>query len=188
MRIPLHFAAGFAVATAALLTNAAVGQGSSALFKGHNSNAPLSWSADRIEVQDANNRVMLNGGVVAQQAELTMSAGRVTIAYSKGGGSGVSVDRLDAGGGVTFKRGTDVARGDFAVYDLNRKLITLVGNVTLTQDRGVVRGGRLFIDLNSNRGSLNGGGADSGPAIPGVPDAPKSSSGRVSGSFDVSKQ
>jgi lipopolysaccharide export system protein LptA len=178
MKSALLFGTGFAIA-ATLIASTAIGQGSSSPFSGHNSNAPLSWSADRIEVQDGANRVVLNGGVVAQQAELTLTATRVTIAYSKGGGAGISVDRLDAGGGVTFKRGADVARGDFAVYDLQRKIITLVGNVTLAQARGTVRGGRLLIDLNSNRGTLNGGGA------PG-PDGTTSPGGRVSGTFEVS--
>jgi lipopolysaccharide export system protein LptA len=176
MKSPALFILGFGLASAVMVGSAAIGQRSSSPFSGHNSNAPLSWSAENIDVQDGANRVILTGGVQAQQENLTMNAGRVTIAYSKGGGS-ISVDRLDASGGVTFKRGSDTARGDFAVYDFQRKIITMVGNVTLQQDRGVVRGGRLVIDLNSNRGTLNGGG----------PATATSPGGRVSGSFEVSK-
>ncbi len=168
--------AGFAVATAVMFGTAAIGQKSSSPFSGHNSNAPLSWSAENVDVQDAANRVVLTGGVVAQQENLALNAGRVTIAYSKGSGK-ISVDRLDASGGVTFKRAGDSARGDFAVYDFQRKIITMVGNVVLEQSSGVVRGGRLVIDLNSNRGTLGGGG-------PATADSP---GGRVSGSFEVSK-
>ncbi len=186
MRSFTLFSLGFGAVATVLVANAAIGQGSSSPFKGHNSNAPLAWSADRIEIQDAVGRVMLTGGVVAKQDNLTMSAGRVTIAYNKGG-SGVSVDRLDAAGGVSFTRGSDLARGDFAVYDLQRKLITLVGNVSLRQDRGEVRGGRLVIDLNTSRGTLGGGGGAPAGVSPNSPDAPQPSGGRVSGSFEVSK-
>jgi lipopolysaccharide export system protein LptA len=168
--------AGFAFTAAVMMGSAAIGQNSSSPFSGHNSNAPLSWSAENVDVQDAANRVVLTGGVTAQQENLALNAGRVTIAYSKGSGK-ISVDRLDASGGVTFKRARDTARGDFAVYDFQRKIITLVGNVVLEQERGVVRGGRLVIDLNSNRGTLGG----DGPATANSP------GGRVSGSFEVSK-
>jgi lipopolysaccharide export system protein LptA len=186
MRSLSLFGIGFGAAAAVLAVNAAIGQGSSSPFRGHNSNAPLAWSADRIEIQDAIGRVMLTGGVVAKQDALTMSAGRVTIAYNKGG-SGVSVERLDAAGGVSFTRGSDVARGDFAVYDLQKKLITLVGNVSLRQSRGDVRGGRLVIDLNTNRGTLGGSGSAPSPSTSANPDAPQPSGGRVSGTFEVSK-
>ncbi len=169
-------AAGFTATAAVMMGSAAIGQKSSSPFSGHNSNAPLSWSAENVDVQDAANRVVLTGGVMAQQENLTLNAGRVTIAYSKGSGK-ISVDRLDASGGVTFKRAGDSARGDFAVYDFQRKIITMVGNVVLEQSSGVVRGGRLVIDLNANRGTLGGGG----------PATANSPGGRVSGSFEVSK-
>jgi lipopolysaccharide export system protein LptA len=83
----------FAATVAVSLTGSgAVGQsqqqGMSAL-KGHNSNAPVDVTADRIEVQDRADRAIFAGNVHATQAELTLETARLTVAYSnKPGGGG----------------------------------------------------------------------------------------------------
>jgi lipopolysaccharide export system protein LptA len=150
------------------------------MLRGHNSKAPVDFDADRIEVQDRSDRVVLSGNVRVNQAGMTLDAARLTVAYAKQGGSSVDVERLDASGGVVVRSSGDVARGSFAVYDLNRSLITLVGGVELNQNGNVVRGGRLVIDLNSGRAVIDGG------AVGGA--APGASSGRVSGRFTVSQK
>lgn len=166
------------VALAVLLTAAgASAQG----LKNHNSNAPVDFSADRIEVQDRADRAVLSGNVRVKQGALTLDAARLTVAYSGGIANGnPSVQRLDASGGVTVRSANDVARGAFATYDLNRRLITMLGGVTLNQGSNVLRGGRLVIDLNSGRSTLDGRGGGGG--APGVSDE---GGGRVSGRFSV---
>ena len=55
-------------------------QGTSAL-KGHNSNAPVDVTADRIEVQDRADRAIFAGNVHATQAEMTLDTERLTVAF-----------------------------------------------------------------------------------------------------------
>ena len=154
-------------------------QGTSAL-KGHNSNAPVDVTADRIEVQDGADRAIFAGNVHATQAEMTLDTERLTVAYSnKPGGAestagGVQIHRLDAAGGVVVHSRSETAKGDFGIYDLDRKLITLIGNVQLTQRNNVVNGQRLVINLDSGRAVVDGG-------PPGV----NQSGGRVTGHFTV---
>jgi lipopolysaccharide export system protein LptA len=146
-------------------------------LKGHNSNAPVDVTADRIEVQDRADRAIFAGNVHVVQAELTLDTPRLTVAYS-GGGQGsnnnVQIRRLDAAGGVVVKSPTETAKGDFGIYDLDRKLITLIGNVQLNREQNQVNGARLVIDLDSGRAVVDGG-------PPGV----NQSGGRVSGRFTV---
>ena len=104
------------------------------VFVNHNSNAPVDFNAGRIEVQDRADRVVLSGAVRVEQAGLVLNAARMTVAYSNSGG--IDVNRIDASGGVTIRKSGDTARGNVAIYDLNRRLITLVGNVTLQQGNG----------------------------------------------------
>ena len=155
-------------------------QGVSAL-KGHNSNAPVDVTADRIEVQDRADRALFVGNVHATQAELTLDTERLTVAYSSkpdatsgSAGSGVQIHRLDAAGGVTVHSPSETATGDLGIYDLDRKLITIIGNVRLTQKDNVVTGQRLVINLDSGRAVIDGG-------PPGV----NSTGGRVTGHFTV---
>lgn len=136
-------------------------------LRGHNTNAPVDFAADRIEVQDRADRAVLVGNVVARQGDLTLNAARITVAYSTAGG--VEVNRLDASGGVTVRSPSETARGNFGIYDTQRRLITLVGDVSLTRGTNVVRGGRLVLDLTSGRATLDGQG----------------SGGRVTGRFTV---
>ena len=142
---------------------------------GHDSNAPVDVTADRIEVQDRADRAIFAGNVHVRQAELLLDTERLTVAYSGGvGGGGVQIRRLDAAGGVTVTSPSEKARGDFGIYDLDRKLITLIGNVRLVRGENLVSGARLVIDLDSGRAVIDGG-------PPGV----NQTGGRVSGHFTV---
>lgn len=141
-------------------------------LKGHDSNAPVDVEADRIEVQDRSDRAVFAGNVHVRQASLTLDTQRLTVAYSSSGG--IQIDRLDASGGVTVRSPSETARGNFGIYDLNRKLITLVGDVVLTRGGSQVNGSRLVIDLDTGRAVIDGGPAGVGQ-----------SGGRVTGRFTV---
>ena len=171
---------GIILATLCLALGAGSASGQSqrqpnSALKGHDSNAPVDVTADRIEVQDRADRAIFAGNVHVRQADLTLDTSRLTIAYSGGAGAGgVQIRRLDAAGGVVVTSPSEKARGDFGVYDLDRKLITLIGNVRLVRGSNLVNGARLVIDLNSGRAVIDGG-------PPGV----NQSGGRVTGRFTV---
>jgi lipopolysaccharide export system protein LptA len=162
------------VATAALAQQEQ--QGSVSALKGHDRNAPVDVSSDRIEVQERADRAVFVGNVHAVQGDLTMDTQRLTVAYStaQAKGSNVQINRLDAAGGVVVRSPSETAKGDIGIYDLDRKLITILGNVQLNQGTNQINGSRLVIDLDSGRAVVDGG-------PPGV----NSSGGRVSGHFTV---
>jgi lipopolysaccharide export system protein LptA len=159
-----------AVATLALGTTAGAQS-----IAGFNSNQPVNYAADRIELQDRQNRVVLSGDVVITQGDLRLTAGRTTVAYSDAGT--LRIQRIDATGGVTVTRGNERASGAAGVYDFNRRVIVLSGGVALRRGGDTLNGGRLTIDLNTGLASVDGRGGS----------APGSTSGggRVSGTFSV---
>lgn len=161
----------FATLAAAMLMSSASPAQS---IRNHNSNAPVDFTADSLELQDRADRVVLAGGVTVTQAGLVLKASRLTAAYSNSGG-GTDVERLDATGGVIITKDDLRATSSAAIYDLDSSLITLIGNVNLVQGSNKLSGGRLVIDLNSGRSTINGGGAA----------GTNSSGGRVSGTFTV---
>jgi lipopolysaccharide export system protein LptA len=165
-----------ATIAAAAAPTPVVQQKSVSALKGHNSNAPVDVTAERIEVQDRADRAMFAGNVHVTQEEMTLDTPRLTVAYSgnQGGADKVQIHRLDAAGGVVVKSPSETARGDFGIYDLDRKLITLIGNVQLDREQSRVNGARLVIDLDSGRAVVDGG-------PPGV----NQSGGRVTGHFTV---
>jgi lipopolysaccharide export system protein LptA len=180
MKIRTRIALGLVMAFTASTTIPASVADAQAL-KNHDTNAPVDFAADRIEVQDKANRAVLAGNVHVTQGNIVLDAARMTVAYSgQMQGGKPSVQRLDASGGVTVRSPDQTARGNFGIYDLNRKLITMLGAVTLIQGTNTVRGGRLVIDLNSGRSVMDGSAVGSGSSgtTPGA-------GGRVTGRFTV---
>lgn len=158
---------GSIAALALLMHSAAPAQ----IIQNHNSNAPVTFDAGRIELQDRSDRVLLSGNVVVRQAGLTLRAARLTAAYSNS--QNIDVNRLDALGGVTITKADLRTKSDAAIYDLDRNIITLIGNVSVTQGTNKINGGRIIIDLTQNRTSVEAGTSASGQK------------GRVSGTFTV---
>ena len=161
-----------AAASALLGIGAAHAQNGVSALKGHDSKAPIDLAADRAEAQDRADRAIFAGNVVVKQGELTLRTARLTLAYAST--DGIDINRIDASGGVTVVSPSETARGDFAVYDLNEGLITMVGNVRLERGGSFLSGGRLTIDLDTGRAVMDGG-------LRGV----NQGGGRVTGRFTV---
>lgn len=180
MARPLLIASIAAIATTAVIGTAAIGQ------TRHDSNAPIDFAAQSIELQDKANRAILSGGVRITQANMTLTAARVTVTYTGQVLDGSpSVSRFDAAGGVTVTRPDQTARAQYGVYDINKRTITMMGNVSLTQGSNKVSGGRLTMNLDTGRASIDG----SGVGTTKTPDGSViQSGGRVTGRFTVPKR
>ena len=161
-----------ALAAATLGAGLAAAQDGVSALKGHDSKAPIDLSADRAEAQDRADRAIFAGNVVVRQGELTLRTARLTLAYANT--DGIDINRIDASGGVTVTSPSETARGDFAVYDLNKGLITMVGNVRLDRGASYLTGGRLTLDLDTGRAVMDGG-------VRGI----NQRGGRVTGRFTV---
>ncbi|WP_188053956.1 LptA/OstA family protein [Sphingosinithalassobacter sp. CS137] len=148
----------------------------------HDSNAPIDFAAQHIELQDRANRAILTGNVNIQQANMTLTASRLVVSYTGEIAQGSpQVSRLDATGGVTVRRPDQSARAQYAVYDLDRRIITLIGGVTLNQNGNTVQGGRLSINLDTGRATIDGSGVGGSTRQDGT----QREGGRVTGRFSV---
>ena len=161
-----------ALATAMLGAGLAEAQSGVSALKGHDSKAPIDVDAARLEAQDRADRAIFSGNVVVRQGTLTLRTARLTLAYANT--NGIDINRIDASGGVVITSPSETARGDFAVYDLNSRLITMVGNVRLERNGSFLNGGRLTLDLDTGRAVMDGG-------LRGI----NQSGGRVTGRFTV---
>lgn len=139
---------------------------------GLDTNQPVNYAADRIELQDRQKRVVLSGDVVVTQGDLTLAAERMTVAYTDAGT--LQIQRIAATGGVRVNRGNETASGAAGIYDFNRRVITLTGGVALRRGGDTLNGGRLVIDLDTGRASVDG-----------QPGGASGDGGRVTGSFSV---
>ncbi|QSR17000.1 LptA/OstA family protein [Novosphingobium sp. KA1] len=161
------FRTAIAVPVFGLAALAASQQLGAQVFSGHDTNAPVDFGADRIEMQDKQNRVILTGNVDIKQTDLRIRAARTVIDLADA--KQLKVNRMTASGSVVVTRNDETATGDNAIYDFNQRIITMVGNATLKRAGGdTLRGGRFVIDLKSGVSSASGG--------------------RVTGTFNVPKK
>ena len=105
---------------------------------GFDSSQPVNYAADRIELQDRQQRVVLSGDVVINQGDLRLTAGRTTVSYTNNGS--LQIQRIDATGGVTVTRGSDTLNGGRLTMDLNSGLSSVDGTGATGPQGGRVTG------------------------------------------------
>ena len=130
-------------------------------FSDHDPNDPIQFSADRLEIKREGRVATFTGNVEAVQGDMTLLAREVRVYYQDADGNdsaglGGSVARIDTRGNVRLSSRGDQARGDWAVYDVERRLVTVGGNVTFQQGENTISGNRLELDLESGQGRFRG--------------------------------
>jgi lipopolysaccharide export system protein LptA len=76
--------------------------------------------------------------------------GPATAAASSADLENSRINRIDAQGNVVVTTPTDIARGDYGVYDAKSDIATLIDHVTITRGPNVIRGQYAVVDLKTN--------------------------------------
>lgn len=145
----------------------------------HDSDAPVTYDAGKIVLDDRANQVVFSGGVVVNQAGLRIQSDRMLVNFTDAGS--LEIQRITATSGVVVTRGNERASGDTAIYDFNRRVITMAGNVALRRGSDTLNGGRLVIDLVSGLSTVDGSASGGSAGVPGAANG----RGRVTGTFAV---
>jgi lipopolysaccharide export system protein LptA len=153
-----------AVAAALVIAPAKVAaQDFAAAFSGFDTGSavPIQIEADQLEVRDTEKVAIYDGHVRVRQGNTVLEAPTLRVFYAgeatAAGVPGSQVSRIEAGPGVMVRSGERTASGDKAVLDMDRDLITMSGNVVLTEGLNVVRGERLVVNLATKQGRIEGG-------------------------------
>ncbi|MCH8684055.1 LptA/OstA family protein [Pedomonas mirosovicensis] len=140
----------------------------------HDTDATIDVDADRFEVRDRENIAVFQGNVKVNQANLTLEANTVRVYYDRAQNNDLAILRIDANGNVQLTSPSERALGNYGIYDVKQRQITLVGNVRLIKGESTLNGDRLQVNLDSGVIRLNGAPTQAGQ-----------SSGRVTGRFVV---
>ena len=166
-------------ATAQTLTNAFGGLSES-------SSDPIDIESDALVVHDKEKYANFTGNVKAVQGTTTLRAKELIVHYIGGGslapgakqetkvaeakgatgkGEQAQISKIEAKGEVTITSDKDqTTSSDWALYDVAAQMVTVGGNVVLTQGQNVLKGDRLIIDLKTgesrfeNTGNVAAGG------------------------------
>jgi lipopolysaccharide export system protein LptA len=122
---------------------------------------PIQIEADKLEVRDTEKVAVYSGHVRVRQGKTILEAPELRVYYSgqtaPNGTAGSSVTRIEAGPGVSVRSGDQTATGNRAILDMANDLVTLEGDVLLTQGTNVVRGDRVIVNLATKQGRVEGG-------------------------------
>lgn len=139
------------------------GAGGTGLAAGrHDTTLPVQIDADSLEIQQKEKVAVFVGNVAARQGELVLRSDRLAVDYGSAKGvekSGATpeISRLRAKGQVHLVSPAESARGDWAVYDVPGRVITMGGDVVLTRGENVLQGRHLVFNLATGKSRIDGG-------------------------------
>ena len=146
------------------------------VLKNHDTYQPLDISAERLEMQQKQGRAIFSGAVLVTQGKLTLRSDTITVFYAlENEGGDPSISRLDAQGQFELMSESETLLGDWGIYDVDRQLVTVGGDVVFKQGTSELKGSRLEFDLVSGLAKLDG-------------EDTRDENGRVRGSFTVPNQ
>jgi lipopolysaccharide export system protein LptA len=156
------------------------------------SNEPINIESDILVVHDAEKYATFKGNVKAVQGTTTLRAKELDVHYvggdkltgqatkptpvaekaaapgaknAAGDTAQTQINKIEARGNVVITSKDDqTTTSDWALYDVPSQMVTVGGNVVLTQGQNVLKGDRLIIDLKTgesrfeNTGNTTAGG------------------------------
>lgn len=142
---------------------------SAGLFGGDSSfvsdDEPIDISADELELDQEKQIAIFKGNVDAVQGTLNLKSEELVIYYIQGadessdeeataGGGRTNIRQIDATGDVRLATPKEMASGDWAIYDIEKGVITLGGKVSLTQGENILQGAKLIVDVETGNSRL----------------------------------
>lgn len=125
---------------------------------------PIEITADNLEVQRDNQVAIFRGNVDAIQGSTRLRADSMVVYYRDSNERAANtasatadstrngkISRIDAFNRVFISSDNETAKGDKAVYDLDRRIIVIEGNAVLTRGNDVVTCAKLTANLDNKQ-------------------------------------
>lgn len=121
----------------------------------HDAQQAVEVVSDSLTIDQTTGRAVFIGNVVIVQGDLRIAAERVEVIYPETDGQ-QNVQEVLASGGVLVTRGEDAAEGNEARYDIVAALLTMTGDVIVTQGATTIGGEEMVIDMTTGNGTVSG--------------------------------
>lgn len=117
--------------------------------------------SNEMEILETNKTAIFRGDVVAKRPKDTIRCEEMLVTYKdvqqQDGSTSTEVEKIDCAGAVKIKTETQDITGNKALFLLLKDELTVTGNVTVVQDKTVLKGPQLFVDLKTKRTRMAGG-------------------------------
>jgi lipopolysaccharide export system protein LptA len=131
-----------------------------------NADKPINIEADALEVDDKKKIATFKGNVSATQGDFNIRAKEIQVIYTAAakkdpaagapatsalpGGGNADIQQIDARGKVLVTtKDNQTTTSDWAVFEVKKQLVTIGGDVVVTQGTDTIKGSKLVIDLNT---------------------------------------
>ena len=114
---------------------------------------PIQIEADSLEVIDDQNTAYLTGNVSVVQGSTILKAKAITVYYFRSGQSDQSksgIKKIIASGKVAVRSEDNYASADEAVVDMASEIVTMTGNVYISQGNNIANGCTLIVNLQTS--------------------------------------
>lgn len=115
--------------------------------------AAIEVTADSLSVDQDTGVAVFSGNVIIGQGDLKLSAGKVEVIYSADTND---ISRLIAAEQVTFVTATEAAEAQNADYNVTSGLLTLSGEVLLTQGASAISAETMIINVTDGTATMQG--------------------------------
>lgn len=127
------------------------------------SKQPVHITSDTLEAFNDERLIVFSGNAVAVQGDKVIRSDKLLVYYKKGAdegkesatagvGQGGDLDRIEAKGPVRITQLKKIVTGDEAVYYQDDQKIVVFGNAVMREGPNIVKGDRITVLLDENRG------------------------------------
>jgi lipopolysaccharide export system protein LptA len=124
---------------------------------------PIQIVSDRLDAYNEKKIVIFSGHAIATQGDKIIKADRLILHYKdhpekpqkpeiKGMGAAGDLDQVEAEGHVTITQTSRVVTGNYAIFYQDTQKIIMTGNAVMRDGKNVIRGDRIVVFLDENRG------------------------------------
>ena len=118
------------------------------------STAPVTITADRLDADDAAQKLVFDGNAVARQGDVSISSDRLIVEYAP---ESREVQQIVAEGHVHIVQGARVATSGRAVYDKGTERIVLTDSPIVKEGPNSVQGHEIVLFMDGQRSIVKGG-------------------------------
>ena len=127
------------------------------------SDEPIEITSNRMEAFNEKKLVVFSGNAIAKQGNKVLKADQLNLYYKKEPGKKVKVgttetegtgdlEKVEAKGNVSLTQGGRTATGDEAIYLRDSGKVIMTGNAILSEGKNIIKGDRVIVFLNEDRG------------------------------------
>ena len=127
------------------------------------SDEPIEITSNRMEAFNEKKLIIFSGNAIAKQGNKVLKADQLNLYYKKEPDKKVKVgttetegtgnlEKIEAKGNVSLTQGERVAIGDEAIYLRDSGKVIMTGNAVLSEGKNSIKGDRVIVFLNEDRG------------------------------------